>query len=137
MLKRPKQTPCGHTGEPTSSTVNGRRRNPRALVACLAYNLFNSALFSLFIREALMIRGDGPGGFGELILKLLMSHMALALLALGLIASFKVFCTEKRGWGSITACVVATLILIGFSAIAVAAACMDDRGHCRNWHRYT
>lgn len=105
-------------------------------MACLAYNLFNSALLSLFVREALIIRGDGPRGFGELILKLLMSHIALALLAMGLIASIKAFRADKgSGWLTI-ACVVSTSILLGFSSIAVMEACMDDRGHCRAWHWY-
>ncbi len=114
-----------------------RAKKPRALFSCLTYNLFNLAALSLFFREALIIRGDGPVGFGELILKLLMSQMALALLAMGLIASFKAYRADKFGWRSITACVMATSILVGFSAIAVAEACMDDRGHCRNWHWYS
>lgn len=114
-----------------------RAKKPRGLFSCLTYNLFNLAALSLFFREALIIRGDGPGGFGELILKLLMSQMALALLAMGLIGSFKAYRADQFGWRSITACVMATSILVGFSAIAVAEACMDDRGHCRNWHWYS
>ncbi len=113
------------------------RKKLKKLIYCLAYNLFNTALLSLFLREALIIRGDGPVGFGELILKLLMSQMALALLAMGLIASFKAYRADQFGWRSITACVMATSILVGFSAIAVAEACMDDRGHCRDWHWYS
>ena len=108
-----------------------------ALVACLIYNLFNLALLSLFLREALIVRADGPGGFGELILKLLMCHVALALLAMGLIASLKAYRAEKRSVWLTMACVVSTSILLGFSSIAVMEACIDDRGHCRAWHWYT
>ncbi|MFB4368779.1 MULTISPECIES: hypothetical protein [unclassified Pseudomonas] len=109
------------------------RKSLKNLVACLTYYLVNLTLFVLFIREALIVRADGPGGFGEVILKLLMSQMALAVLVMGLIASIKVFCTDKRGWGSITASAVATLALVGFAAIAVTEACVDDRGYCRDW----
>jgi hypothetical protein len=103
-------------------------------VACLVYDLSNAALLILIIRCARIIRGDGPGGFGEVIIKGIIANLSLLFVATGLVASVA-FCHSKRNsLLLLLACILSTLVLVFFSAACAQDACSDGEGHCRQGH---
>lgn len=81
-------------------------------------------LFSIFMREATLIKGDGPAGIGELAIKALAMLVVVPLLIVSLAYAFA---KRRRGY------LIATACLAVFAALALVDACSDDKGHCRNW----
>jgi hypothetical protein len=101
---------------------------------CLVYNLSNASLLTLIIRCARIIRGDGPGGLGEVIIKGIIANLSIFFIATGLVASVA-FCRGKRNsLLLLLACILSTLVLLFFSAACVQDACSDGGGYCRNGH---
>jgi hypothetical protein len=103
-------------------------------VACLVYDLSNAALLILIIRCAGIIRGDGPGGFGEVIIKGIIANLSLLFAATGLLASVAFCRSKKSSLLLLLACILSTLALVFFSAACVQDACSDGGGYCRHGH---
>ena len=102
---------------------------------CLVYNLINAVLVAMVVRNTTIIRSDGPGGFGELIIKGLMTNICLALFIFGVVVSVKACRTDKAG-SLIALCIFSSAVLLFFSGVAVVEACTDDGGHCRGWQLF-
>jgi len=80
-----------------------------------------------------MIRGDGPGGFGEVIIKAFLSLSSGAILIASLI-SIAITCYSQKPqhfWAGVSTLTRVALII--FAAVAVQSACSDNGGYCRNW----
>ncbi|MGM9485460.1 hypothetical protein ACS5PN_30005 [Roseateles sp. NT4] len=104
----------------------------RGLWVCVVYNLINLVLFATFFKEATIIRGDGPGGFGEAALKGLLLLNALAAFIAGVVSSVVAY-RESWSGSRLWRPAVASLVLLLFAVLAVCEACSDGAGHCRHW----
>jgi uncharacterized membrane protein len=104
----------------------------RRVLRCLAYNLLNLLLVVIFFKEATIVRSDGPGGFGEVALKGLLSWCVLGLFAGGGYASV-VACKGDAPVSKPARLWPASMVLLLFALLAVFDACSDGAGHCRNW----
>lgn len=104
-----------------------------SILACVVYNLINASLLALIYRNATVIRGDGPAGFSELIIKGFITHICLAFFVGGIIASIKIYRASKDRFRLKALCIVTFSVLLFFSAVAVVESCSDDAGHCREW----
>lgn len=113
-------------------TESGSMARPWSILACLVYNLLNASLLAWVIRTMTIIRSDGPGGFGELIIKGYITNICLALFIFSVVISVKAFRARKASL-LIMLCLVPTAILLFFSGVAVVEACTDDGGYCREW----
>lgn len=98
------------------------------------YFIFNLSLLLVIFRGGVVINGDGPGGFGEIIIKGIILQTSIILFFVGLLSSVSIFRTEIINLKpNMTISIVATFILILFCWIMVADACSNKYGYCRNW----
>lgn len=104
-----------------------------SMLACLVYNLINVSLLALIYRNATVIRGDGPAGFSELIIKGFITYICFMFFVGGLTASIKIYRVSKDKFRLKALCIVTSSLLLFFSAVAVVEACSEDAGHCREW----
>lgn len=95
--------------------------------------LINLVFFAIFIKEASIVRGDGPVGFGELALKGLAILITIPILLISIACSFFTSSNMKRRFILIIVYAITTIWLIFLAAIAVIDACSDKKGHCRDW----
>lgn len=105
-----------------------------SVLACFVYNLTNLSLLALIYRNGTIIRGDGPAGFAELIVKGFITYICFVFFVGGLTASIKIYRVSKDSFRLKALCIATFSLLVFFSAIAVVEACSDDAGHCRQWH---
>ena len=57
-----------------------------SVLACFVYNLTNLSLLALIYRNGTIIRGDGPAGFAELIVKGFITYICFVFFVGGLTA---------------------------------------------------
>lgn len=95
-----------------------------SILVCLVYNSINASLLTLIYRNATVIRGDGPAGFSEPIIKGFISYICLAFFVGGLIASIKIYRVSKDRFRLKALCIVTSSLLLFFSAVAVVEACI-------------
>lgn len=94
-----------------------------------------NALFLLVIlRQCSVVHGDGPGGFGEILLKGLLAQVSILCFIL-LIASFRylsrdVASTRLAIFG---VCLTTAVLLFSF-LVSLFDACTNDKGFCKNWN---
>jgi hypothetical protein len=126
-------------GQIASSFVAAGARKLRAIarlpiLTFLALTLLNLLMVAVIFRGSFIIYGDGPGGFGEVVVKqfLLLASLlmfaAATLLYRAALSAVGVQMTRFFFLG-----VAATSILMGVCWIFVYEACANDKGHCRNW----
>jgi hypothetical protein len=84
------------------------------------------------MKEATIIKGDGPGGFGEMIIKSAITLPTLALYFITLTLSLRSLRFNKF----FIFFIIATLWFIFLATLAIWDACSDDKGYCRNWILY-
>ena len=103
-------------------------------VTILLYNIFNAFLLYIVFHGAFVINADGPGGFGESIIKAFLFFISISIFILGL-ASTGVFNKPNNQHYKINyfLAIVATIILVFSSGVMIADACSNDNGYCRNW----
>jgi hypothetical protein len=116
-----------------NSTSQGSRVRRRS--SCLFYNLINLMLVSFFFRQATIIRGDGPGGFGEFVVKGLLLWVALGFFAAGVISSV-LSCKGDKPEMKLRKLWIVPMILFLLSSLGLYEACSDGAGHCRHWQLF-
>ncbi|GEM_PF-3086492 len=95
--------------------------------------LLHFFLLSLFMREAFIVRSDGPGGWGEMVLK---SLLLMVCWAVFLLSSTVLLVAAQRGKQAAAKqgiFIFASIWLALCAALAVVEACSDSRGYCQNW----
>ena len=107
--------------------------NSKKTKAIMKFLLFFNALcVAVVLRQATVVHGDGPNGFGEMLLKGTMAYLSLGLY-LCLCVSTWLFFRRPFEDGLSTATVVLTCILTFFGYVSVYDACADKDGYCREW----
>lgn len=101
---------------------------------CLVYNVFNAALLVSILKVANVIRGDGPGGFFEMVIKGVIAVTALLFIVVGLMACVVASRSRRKILLPAAICAFSTAVLMLLSAICVMDACSDGGGYCRDWH---
>jgi hypothetical protein len=103
-------------------------------IILLFYNIFNAFLFYIVLRGAFVIHGDGPGGFGEFIIKGFMLWVSMSLFITGFVSTRSINKKDSHNIKfNIFLCTIATVVLILFCGIMVIDACTNNQGYCRNW----
>ncbi|MFL1464446.1 hypothetical protein [Marinobacter sp. HN1S83] len=105
----------------------------RSVFVCFIYNSINASLLAPILRSATVIRGDGPAGFTELIIKGFIAYICVAFFIGGLRASIKLWRGSKDSFRLKALSIVTSSLLLFFSAVAVFEACSDDAGNCSGW----
>jgi hypothetical protein len=103
-------------------------------ITLLFYNIFNAFLLYFILRGAFVVHGDGPGGFGEFIIKVFMLNISVLLFSTGFMSIRSI--NKKEGKNiktNIFLCTLATVVLMLFCGIMVIDACTNNQGYCRNW----
>ncbi len=91
--------------------------------------LLHFFLLSLFMREAFIVRSDGPGG-------VLKSLLLMVCWAVFLLSSTMLVVVAQRGKQAAAkqgVFIFASIWLALCAALAVVEACSDSRGYCQNW----
>ena len=93
-------------------------------------------LLSLVLREVSIIRGDGPVGFSETMLKGIYGFLILIISLIGWISSV-IFALRKMRNGTHNFLYIGAVVWLTFFAfISVMSACGDDGGYCQHWSIY-
>ena len=96
-----------------------------------AFLFINAIFLAVVLRQCTIIHGDGPGGFGELILKGLLAHISLACFAC-LAVSLRQLSREATGkLAAFCVALTTTIILSSAFALALLDACTNEKGYCR------
>ena len=95
-------------------------------------SFFNMLLLAVIVRQSFIVHGDGPGGFFELMTKILLGQISLACFAFFIFYSLKMKKNDKTTGMSIT-----TSVIFCIFCIFVFDACSDTQGYCRKWHFYS
>ncbi len=107
------------------------------LIVLLFYNLINILLFYIVFRGASVIYGDGPAGFGEVLVKGILETYSFFLFLGGLILSRLIYKSNslksKSGIFFIFIIILITMVLISISRLMIIDACSNSKGYCRNW----
>lgn len=98
--------------------------------------LLHFFLLSLFMREAFIVRGDGPGGLGEMLLKSLLLMVCWAVFLLSSTMLVAAAQKEKQVAAKHGVFIGASIWLALCAALAVVEACADSRGYCQNWRLF-
>ena len=94
-----------------------------------------NALFLLVVlRQFSVVHGDGPGGFGELLLKGLLTQVSILCFVLLIVylrrLSRDVAGTHLNIFGI---CLITAIIIFSFT-VSLFDACTNEKGFCRNWN---
>jgi hypothetical protein len=114
------------------SAIQPSRKIGRIVLA-FSYNLINAACLILCFHLALIIRSDGPSGFGEFIIKLLILKLSIACFFAGIALSILQCRDNKLRFFYLFMSSLITMLLTFFAALGVIEACDDSKGYCRNW----
>jgi hypothetical protein len=104
------------------------------ILTFLALTLLNLSMVAVIFRGSIIIYGDGPGGFGEVMIKQFLVLASLLMFAAATLlyrAALRAVGIQKTRFFLLG--LTATSILIGICWIFVYEACANDKGHCRNW----
>jgi uncharacterized membrane protein len=95
--------------------------------------LSNALCVAVVLRQATVVHGDGPNGFGEILIK---GFMALLSLGLYILMCINVWLFFRRPFHDYfpSAITAITCILMFFGYVSLDDACSDQQGYCRNWH---
>lgn len=94
---------------------------------CLGMLLF-------IVRAGTTIHSDGPSGFGELMLKMLIIDASVLAFCVGAImAGIVVYRRGVAAWAEVSACVGMAGWLLLMTGVMVMDVCTNDYGYCRNW----
>lgn len=95
--------------------------------------LLNLAMLFVICQDTFIIRSDGPSGFGELVLKVLILLLSLVVGLAGIASAAAIDTSAKPRPFLKFVHLFATLWLALFAAMAVFGACADNGGYCRRW----
>ena len=102
-------------------------------VLSVAFLVINALFLAIVLRQCSIVHGDGPGGFGEFILKGLLAHVSIA--SFGCLA-FTLHRLSKGTKGRIgiffIALTTSTVLFLAFS-LSLIDACENGEGYCRQW----
>ena len=102
-------------------------------VVSVAFFVINALFLAIVLRQCSIVHGDGPGGFGEFILKGLLAHVSIA--SFGCLA-FSLYRLSKETKGRIgvffIALATSTVLFLAFF-ISLIDACENGEGYCRQW----
>ncbi len=104
------------------------------ILTFLALTLLNLSMVAVVFRGSIIIYGDGPGGFGEVMIKQFLVLASLLMFAAATLlyrAALRSAGIQKTRFFLLG--LTATSILIGICWIFVYESCANDKGHCRNW----
>lgn len=93
--------------------------------------LLTLALFSITAMNCFTIRGDGPSGFGELFIKVVIFLTSIALVIASSISLNKIERNINQTSLPSKIYLYSTLLLAALAMLAVADACSDLGGYCR------
>ena len=91
----------------------------------------NVALFAITSINTFTIRGDGPSGFGEVVVKAIIFIICIALLISSAISltSIERSASPRKVPELISS--LSAFLLALFAILAIVDACSDQGGHCR------
>ncbi|UYK72822.1 hypothetical protein [Xanthomonas sacchari] len=93
-----------------------------------------TALFLVVVlRQVSVIHGDGPGGFGELLLKGLLAQVSILCFALLIVCLRRVSRDVAAPRLSMFGVYLTTAVITFSFAVSLFDACADEKGYCRNW----
>jgi hypothetical protein len=95
--------------------------------------VLNLVMLVVICRDSFIIRGDGPNGFGELAIKILILLLSLVVGLVGLASAAAIESSDKPRPFLSFVDFFATLWLALFGAMAIFGACADNGGYCRRW----
>ena len=109
----------------------------RKLIILLIYNTINIFLLFIISRGASVIYGDGPSGFGEVMVKGILELFSFFLFLGSLILTALIYKNKnlesKFNIFIIFLITAITIILISISSLMISDACSNNKGYCRNW----
>ena len=103
------------------------------IIATILYNLINTMSLILCFHLTTTIRSDGPSGFGEFILKILILKLSLTAFFAGIVLSINQFRAPRSRLIYIIPSLLITIFLALTAALGIVEACSDSKGYCRDW----
>ena len=93
--------------------------------------LINLTLFIVYTMDAFVIRGDGPNGFGEFVIKGIILLAGLIFLIASAVSLTVIESSESPRSFLIVIYKFSTFWLVLFAILAIFDACSDHGGYCR------
>ncbi|MBK7025394.1 MAG: hypothetical protein IPH41_18600 [Sulfuritalea sp.] len=93
--------------------------------------LLNFTFFIISSINSFTIRSDGPSGFGEVFIKILIFIVSVAALLASTISLTLIERSESRRKGAEVTYYLLTFLLAMLAILAILDACSDLGGHCR------
>ena len=98
----------------------------------ILFILIDFLLLLILKHEFYIIRGDGPVGFEEMVVKALVFFFCLGLFILDFIILAVAIYKKKQGPFAIAIKAFIFAMLVFFALIVIELACSDDKGYCQN-----
>lgn len=93
-----------------------------------------NALFLLAVlRQCTVVHGDGPGGFGEVVIKGLLAQFSIIMFVFAAASAHAVSRCEKTAFLPFCAFMFSTLVLVAIFSFSIQDACSNNEGYCKQW----
>lgn len=107
---------------------------PTTRTAVVASTVAINAMFvATILRQCTIVHGDGPGGFGEVLVKGMLAQISLAAFICVLVSARSTLKNRDRKRGVPWVSLLATATLAAIFILCLQDACSDQAGYCRSW----
>ncbi|MSN96862.1 hypothetical protein F1B92_06745 [Campylobacter sp. FMV-PI01] len=119
--------------------VKSNQKKDRLFWTLFICNVLCFFMLLIIFRQADVIKGDGPGGFFEGIIRIFIAIIILASFILMVLFSsigYFRYIKKQKGKMCLILSALLMLVIINCAFVMIYDACSDELGHCRQWKIY-